>query len=196
MKLDAPDIGNGVVRLSLLCEADRMPIADAGGVDAMWNWMPVIPTGTNYDSYFDFMMEMCRRGEVFPFTIRRVSDDAFVGVAGFMHISRTHRRLRIGYVWHPEEFRGTIIAPATQLAMLERAKASRIRRIEYHLASDNERAIQSVLKLGASKEGILRQYLRLADGGWADMAVLSLVDGEITAAISVLQDRVAALQLA
>ncbi|MGH1420764.1 MAG: GNAT family N-acetyltransferase [Hyphomonas sp.] len=196
MKLDAPNLCNSVVRLSLLSEADRAPLADAGGIEAMWNWMPVIPTGTNYDSYFDFMLEMARRGEIFPFTIRQVSDDAFAGVIGFLNISRTHRRLRIGYVWHPEEFRGTAIAPATQMAMLERAKASRMRRVEYLLASDNERAIQAVLKLGATKEGVLRQYLRLADGGWADMTVLSLVDGEINAAISLLQDRVAELQLA
>lgn len=196
MKLDAPNLGNDVVRLSLLCEADRKPLADAGGVEAMWKWMPVIPTGTNYDSYFDFMLEMARRGEIYPFTIWRLSDDAFAGVIGFLNISRTHRRLRIGYVWHPEEFRGTAIAPASQLAMLERARGSRMRRIEYLLASDNERAIQAVLKMGATKEGMLRKYLRLADGGWADMVMLSLVDNEIDGAIAALKDRVAEIQLA
>ena len=60
----------------------------------------------------------------------------------------------------------------------------------------NERAIRSFTKIGAQREGLIRNYMRTAGGSWANMVVLSLVGEEIKAAISVLRDRVRALQLA
>ena len=131
-----------------------------------------------------------------PFKIYRKSDNAFAGTVGFVDVSRTHRRLRIGYLWHPEEMRGTIVGPATQLAMLERALASCILRVEYANAEGNERAIRFAEKLGARREGVLRNYARVATGTWADVVLLSLVDAEIEGAIAMLKDRVRTLQKA
>lgn len=196
MKLDAPDLRNEVVSLSLLAESDKTELAESGGIDAMWKWMPVIPTGTNYDSYFKYMLEAQESGSILPFTVRLTETNEFAGVIGFMDISRTHRRLRIAYSWFPEHFRGTAVPPASVMAMLERARGSRIRRVEFLYSATNERAIQSARKIGAKPEGVLRQYLRLADGGWADMQVLSLIDQEIDAAITLLSDRVKQIQLA
>jgi hypothetical protein len=47
-----------------------------------------------------------------------------------------------------------------------------------------------VEKLGARREGVLRNYYRLAGGGWANVVSLSLVEGEIKAAILALRDKV------
>ena len=111
-------------------------------------------------------------------------------------VSRTHRRLEIGIVWHPEKYRGTAIVPATQLALLTKAHEARFRRISYFIPEQNERAIRAFSRIGAQKEGLIRNYMRTAGGTWTNMVVLGLVGDEIRAAISVLRDRVRALQLA
>ena len=196
MKLDSPGLENDVVRLEILTEADRSLIESSGVDPDMWSWMPVIATGTNLHTYFDEVQRARQEGTMVPFKVYRKPDDAFAGMVGYVDVSRTHRRLRIGYLWHPEEMRGTAVSPATQLAMLERALASRIRRVEYAHAEANERAIRAAEKLGARPEGLLRNYIRVATGTWANVVLLSLVDSEIEAAIAMLKDRVRALQQA
>lgn len=196
MKLDAPGLEVAGIRLDPLTEAHRRPLADSGAVEAMWQWMPVIPTGTNFDAYFDHTLADARAGASIPFAITRVADGAFAGVAAYLEISRTHRRLRIGYQWHPPEMRSGLVPAATALALTSRARACRIRRIEFRIDVENIGAIKSVERLGAQREGVLRSQMRAAKGTWADMALYSLVNTEITNAISLLQERVKALQVA
>ena len=196
MKLDAPGLTVADVQLEPLSEAHRAPLAQSGAVEAMWQWMPVIPTGTNFDAYFDHTLADAKDGRSIPFAITRLADGAFAGVAAYLEISRTHRRLRIGYQWHPEEMRSGVVPAATALALISRAKACRIRRIEYLIDEENIPAIKSVERLGAVREGLLRSHMRAAKGTWANMALYSLVNSEITAAIAALQERVRALQIA
>jgi RimJ/RimL family protein N-acetyltransferase len=196
MKLDDPGLENDIVRLEVLKEEDRVLIESSGVDPDMWSWMPVIATGTSLHTYFDEVQRARREGTMVPFKVFRQSDGVFAGMVAFVDVSRTHRRLRVGFLWHPEEMRGTAVGPATQLALLERALGSRIRRIEYCYVEDNDRAIRAAQKLGCQRDGILRNYVRAANGAWANVVVLSLVDSEIRASADVLKDRVAKMQLA
>jgi RimJ/RimL family protein N-acetyltransferase len=196
MKLDAPGLEVAGVRLDLLTEAHRAALADSGAVEAMWQWMPVIPTGTNFTAYFDHTLADARDGRSIPFAVTRLSDGAFAGVAAYLDISRTHRRLRIGYQWHPQSMRSGIVPVATALALITRARLCRIRRIEFQIDEENVAATKSVERLGATREGVLRSYMRAAKGTWANMAIYALVDNEIRTAMTLLQDRVEALQTA
>jgi RimJ/RimL family protein N-acetyltransferase len=144
----------------------------------MWDWMPVLSAGTSFEAYFDNAVAEAKTRQLFPFIITRVSDGAFAGLTAFLDANRTHRRVRIGYNWHPEKMRGTNIFLATQLAMIKRALECRVRRIEWKIDQRNERAIAAFEKLGVMREGTLRHYLRLADGSWADQVIFSLLSEE------------------
>ncbi|KJS24258.1 MAG: hypothetical protein VR75_16600 [Hyphomonadaceae bacterium BRH_c29] len=196
MKLDDPGLENELVRLQVLTEADRDVLAATTAVEDMWQWMPVIATGTNFQSYFDHTLELKQTGDYIPLTIWRKSDDAFAGVVAYADISRTHRRLRMASFWIVPEMRGTVIVPAAQLAVIERAVDSRMRRLEILTPDTNERSVRSIERFGAKREGTLRSYLRIANGSWADMAIMSLVGEEANAAISLLRDRIRQMQLA
>ncbi len=196
MKLDAPGLTVADVRLERLSEAHRAALLASGAVEAMWAWMPVIPSGTNFDAYFDHTLADAKDGRSIPFAVTRISDGAFAGVAAYLEISRTHRRLRIGYQWHPEDMRSGVVPAATALALMTRATACRIRRIEYLIDEQNAAAIKSVERLGAVREGVMRGYMRAAGGTWSNMALYALLDSEIEVAIARLQARVEALHLA
>ena len=196
MHLNAPGLENDVVRLETLTEAHREQIRASTASEAMWEWMPLISSGTSFDSYVDYCLDAGKTDTFYPFVAFRQSDGAFAGLAAYERVARTHRRLGIGFIWHPEEMRGTVIAPATQLALLERAWNARFRRVSYMIRDTNERAICAIERVGARQEGLLRNYFRAAHGGWANMALLSLVGDEIKAAISLLRDRVKQMQLA
>ncbi len=86
MKLDAPNLHNDVVRLERIEDRHREILREAGGSEAMWDWMPVIATGTNYDSYYDYFLSRHERGESVGFAIYRQSDDAFAGVVQLRYV--------------------------------------------------------------------------------------------------------------
>ncbi len=196
MTLDEPGLAEAGFRLDPLDETHRAVLAASGATEAMWNWMPVMPAGTSFNSYFDFILAEGRAGRMVPFFITRESDGAFAGVITFMNIFRTHRRLRIGYRWHPEHMRGGLLSAATSLALIKRAHESRFQRLEFVVNVANKEAIASVERFGAQKEGVLRRFMRTANGLWADVAVYSLVGTEIDRTIDALTDQVRALQSA
>lgn len=183
MQLNAPGLCNSVLRLEVFGDAHLDDLKTSGAIEAMWDWMPDIPKGLNLRNYADHVADAAARGDLVPFAIYRAADGAFAGVAAFDNISRVHRRLRINYFWHPEEMRGTLVFPATQMLLIERALAWGARRIGWMVSADNRPAIQALERLGAVHEGTLRSYQRMADGRWSDMAVLSLLRDEAEPAV-------------
>ncbi|MEX1251000.1 MAG: GNAT family protein [Hyphomonas sp.] len=184
------------MRLDRLSGVHQGALAGSGAVEAMWGWMPVIPAGTSFGAYFGHTLADAKDGRPIPFAVTRLSGCAFAGVVAYLEVSRTHRRLRIGYQWHPEDMRGGAAAAATALALISRAKTCRIRRIEYLIDEENIAAIKSAERIGASREGVLSSHMRAAKGTWANMALYSLVDLQIRTAMALLQERVRALRLA
>ena len=196
MNLADPAPENDVVRLDTLTAEHKEVVLATGIAESMWQWMPVMPPGTSLEAYMDHSLDLKATETFYPFYVVDKATGEFAGLAAFERVSRTHRRLEIGFVWHPKKYRGTAIVPATQLALLTRAHAARFRRISYFVPEQNDRAIRAFSKMGAQREGLIRNYMRTAGGTWANMVVLSLVGEEIKAAISLLRDQVRTLQLA
>lgn len=192
MQLNAPDLFSNVVRLEVLEDRHLHTLREAGAIDAMWDWMPDIPKGLSFSNYADHVAECAASGDLVPFVIYRADDNAFAGVVAYEGISRIHRRLSINYFWHPETMRGTRVFPATQLLLIERAIAWGARRIEWALPSENTAALRAVESLGATREGQLRNYQRLADGRWSDIIVLSMLREEAEIAMRELARRITA----
>lgn len=92
--------------------------------------------------------------------------------------------------------RGGLPSAATSLALIKRAHESRFQWLEFVVNVANKEAIASVERFGAQKEGVLRRFMRTANGLWADVAVYSLVGTEIDRTIDALTDQVRALQSA
>lgn len=196
MKLDAPGLEVANVRLDRVNEAHRDILAKSGAIEAMWSWMPLMDTGTSFNAYFDQTLQEARGGRMVPFAITRLTDGAFAGVVTYMNIVRLHRRLRIGYRWHPEEMRGGLVSAATSLALMQRAKDCRFQRIEFLVNIANKEAIAAVERFGAAREGVLRHYMRTSNGLWADVAAFSLIGPEIDRTIESLRQHVDALEAA
>lgn len=196
MKLDAPGLVVANVRLDRVSEAHREILAASGAIEAMWNWMPLMDTGTSFNAYFDQTLQDARDGRMVPFAVTRTTDGAFAGVVAYMNIARLHRRLRIGYRWHPAELRGGLVSAATSLALIQRARDCRFQRIEFLVNIANKEAIAAVERFGAAREGTLRHYMRTANGLWADVAAFSLIGPEIDRTIASLRQHVEALEAA
>jgi len=193
MQLDAPDLENDVVRLEVFGgERHKALLKESGAVDDMWRWMAALPGGVNFESYYQFITDAYKAKTIIPFAVFRKSDDAFAGVIGFSLFSRTHRRVRIAYTWHPDDMRGTLIFPAAQRAMIGRALDWGARRIAWTVDIRNGPARRAFERIGAVHEGTLRNFMRMTDGEWADHDILSMTRDEAKAAVSHIDEMIAA----
>ena len=192
MELDDPGLENAFVRLDALSADLRQTIYDSGAVDAMWAWMPMISSGTNYDSYFDHVMKQAKRGDSVPFALHNPASGDFIGVAAFLEPNRTHRRIQIAHNWLVPEARGNGLFSAVQALMIRRALDWGARRIVWLADERNDAAKGALRKLGAQEEGVAREYQRMADGHWASMVVFSMLRPEAKDAAQRLEERLAA----
>jgi len=191
MELDDPGLENSLVRLDPMSADHRQVLHDSGAVDAMWAWMPMISSGTSYDSYFDHALAQLKRGDMVTFAIFRPNSDEFLGVAAFLDPNRTHRRLQITHLWLVPGARGNGIFTAVQSLMIQRALDWGARRIVWLADERNDAAIGAFRKLGANEEGLAREYQRMADGHWANMIVFSMLRTEAKDTVKRLTDRLA-----
>ncbi|WP_084397200.1 GNAT family N-acetyltransferase [Henriciella aquimarina] len=183
MELAAPGLDTRLIRLEPLGEHHRDAVHESGAVEHMWSSMPLIPAGTSIDAYFDHTLRMAELGNGLGLAVMLKRENRLVGLSAFLQPNRLHRRVQIGYIWLEQAQRGTGLVNHIQYLMLKRALEWRARRVEWWFASDNERAIGNVERLGALREGVLRQHSRFADGRWVDLVILSLVGEEIRTAM-------------
>lgn len=183
MELAAPGLETSLVRLEPLAKRHRAALQASGAVEHMWSSMPLIATGTSLDAYFDHTLRMAELGTGLGLAAIHKGEDRMIGLAAYLSPNRLHRRIRLGYTWLEADYRGSGIINHIQFLMLKRALEWRARRVEWMMSSTSQRAIANVERLGALREGTLRQHSRFADGSWADLVVLSLVGEEIRAAM-------------
>ena len=109
-------------------------------------------------------MEQQVTGQQVAFITRRASDGAAVGSTRFLHVDRSNRTAEIGWTWLGAGARRTAInteAKLLQLAYLFDLGANRV-----WLQTDklNERSWRAIERLGAKKEGELRDDRISFDG--------------------------------
>lgn len=85
------------------------------------------------------------------------------------------------------------VNPAAKLALLRHAfEDCGMRRVKLQTDTLNARSQAAIARLGAVKEGVLRQHTRRADGTWRDTVVFSILADEWPVVRAQLETRVAA----
>ena len=185
MELNAPGLMNDLVCIDPLSEDHREDLRATSAVDHMWMSMPAIQRGAGFDTYFDYTLKSGKTGEAVPMALFDPNDGhRFVGVTAFLDPSKLHRRVRLGYTWLAEHLRGMGMFDAVKMLMIQRAVDWGAKRLEWQVESANERAIAAIERLGAVREGVLRQHTKLADGTWVDVVMLSLLRDEAKAVLT------------
>lgn len=183
MTLNDPGLENRRLRFEPLYEAHRDVLNTPETIAAIWKWMPPLTDGTNFDNYFDFMLAAQAHGAVAAFVLFDREKGTWEGITGFDTISRQHRRVRIAFAWHPPATFEPEIFQLTQLSMIKRAMDWRAKRIEWQVYSKNTFFLEHLEALGPTREAVLRQEIRMADGSWADKIVFSMINQEPEQAI-------------
>ncbi|MBU0807382.1 MAG: GNAT family N-acetyltransferase [Gammaproteobacteria bacterium] len=156
-----PMVDADIPALVSLAEANRAELVHMNGTQRL-------------DWYREGLLEQ-REGRALPFVIRL--DDQLVGTTRFADFVSSLPAAEIGWTWLDRSQHGTGLNTLIKYLMLKHAFESwRMVRVQLKTAASNLRSQRAIEKLGALREGVLRNHRRLADGRLDDTVLYSITD--------------------
>jgi RimJ/RimL family protein N-acetyltransferase len=102
-----------------------------------------------------------------------------IGYSGYLDIQPEHRALEIGSTWIARAFQGTTVNPESKYLLLRHAFEDQAAvRVQFKTGHFNLHSQRAIEKLGAIKEGILRNHMILPDGSARHSVIYSIIDSE------------------
>ncbi|MFZ5669317.1 MAG: GNAT family N-acetyltransferase [Pseudomonadota bacterium] len=141
-----------------------------------WEIMSVNGCGEGFADWWAAAMDGMERGARITYAIRRLKDGRVVGTSSFLNIRRLDRGVEIGSTFiHPDARSGPVNPESKRLLLAQAFDAGAIR-VEFMIDERNARSQAAVLKLGATREGSLRNHKITWTGHVRDTVVLSICD--------------------
>ncbi len=113
------------------------------------------------------------------FAIRHHGTGRVVGSTSYLNVRMDHGGLEIGTTWISRALHGTSVNPESKLLMLGHAiEALGAVRVEFLVSVHNLHSQAAVTKLGAVREGVLRNRWQLPSGKVVDAVCFSVVPGD------------------
>jgi len=114
-----------------------------------------------------------------PFAIVETARDKVIGSTRYLNIKPEHRSREIGWTWLGQNWQRTAINTETKLLLLSHAfeKLGCIR-VEFKTDTRNERSQRALQRIGATKEGVLRNHMIVQDEFVRDSVYFSVISSE------------------
>jgi len=170
-----------VVRLEPMTAAHIQGLAAAGKDESIWKFM-LYGNLTSQDSMSAWVDDMLLRqaaGTDLPFTVIHLASGRIAGATRYLEMRPPHRSLEIGGTWYGSEFQRTAVNTECKYLMLKYAfEEMNCIRVQFKADARNERSVRAIERLGAVREGVLRNHYILLDGTFRDSAYFSILDRE------------------
>ena len=104
--------------------------------------------------------------------------NTLAGMSSFLGFDEARQVVEIGGTYYRPALRGTGLNRRIKDMMLARAFDCGIRRVEFRVDARNGRSQAAMAKLGAVREGVLRDHLLTWNGHVRSSAIFSILKGE------------------
>lgn len=180
---------NQFVRLEPLEAKHAKGIWKAGSDTQIWKYMPVeMSSEAHVQPMIQFATQLHESGSCLAFAIVNPDNDTVVGSTGFWNADLANKRAEIGFTWITPSQQRTPTNTACKLLLLEHAFESLgLNRVEFKTDALNTRSQTALERIGATREGTLRQHMIQPDGRIRDSVYYSIVAAEWTDVQSKLQ---------
>ena len=170
-----------VVRLEPLTEAHIPGLAAVGCDDRIWRLMlyGLIRTEEDMRVWVRDMLSRQAAGTDLPFAVIHLASGRVAGATRYMEMRPEHKGLEIGGTWYGLEFQRTAVNTECKYLLLKYAfETLGCVRVQFKADARNERSIRAIERIGATREGVLRNHYVLQDGKLRDSVYFSIVDRE------------------
>ena len=166
------------VHLEPLSEAHVPGLTAAGaGDESIWKHMLYGDIQTEED-ILGWVRDILSRPDL-PFAVIHLESGRVVGATRYLNITPEHRGLEIGGTWYGEEFQRTAVNTECKYLLLQHAFESlSCIRVQFKTDLRNVRSQKAIERLGAKREGVLRNHMILPDGKYRDSVFYSILDVE------------------
>ncbi len=168
------------VRLEPLTVERAEELASVAAPEAIWRYLPVAFTDVSVmRTWAETALGNREAGSELPFVIIERDSGKAIGSTRFMDIRPAHRGLEIGYTWLGQEWWRTKINSEAKFLLLRHCFQT-LGCIRVALKTDllNTRSQHAIERLGAVREGVLRQHMVAQHGRLRDSVYYSILDHE------------------
>jgi RimJ/RimL family protein N-acetyltransferase len=169
------------VRLEPMTEEHVPGLAEIGVGQTFWDFMLYGNINT-IDDMRNWVKDILARGEKgtdSPFIAIHLASGRVAGATRYLNIMPNDRGLEIGGTWYGPEFQRTAVNTECKYLLLSHAFDT-LGCIRVQLKTDlrNERSQKAIERIGAVKEGVLRNHMILPDGRYRHSVFYSILDTE------------------
>lgn len=166
MKIDNIVLENDVVYLRQIEVEDSAAILEAAKDERIWAHMSVsLLTKKAVETYVQNAITERNAQVSYMFVIIEKKTNSIVGCTSFIDISLPHKRLEIGSTWlTPSVWRSSINTNCKYLLLQYCFEQLQLNRVQIKTGHENIRSQQAIERIGASKEGILRNHMIRKEG--------------------------------
>jgi N-acetyltransferase len=169
------------VRLEPMSQAHILALAEVGVGQPFWDFMVYgrMETAEDMRGWVLDILSRAEKGTDLPFVAIQLASGRLTGATRYMNIMPNDRGLEIGGTWYGPEFQRTAVNTECKYLLLQHA-FERLECIRVQLKTDlrNERSQKAIERIGAVKEGILRNHMILPDGYYRHSVFYSILDTE------------------
>ncbi len=134
-----------------------------------------VKTATDLQAHLELLNAIPKR---LNWAVRILGTNAIAGRISYSEINEASKWLEIGTMLMPA-FWGSLANPEAKLLLMTRAfEVLQVNRVQFKVDVRNQRSQGSMAKLGAVREGVLRQYQIRADGFVRDSVIYSVLRSE------------------
>ncbi|MGE7600454.1 GNAT family protein [Lysinibacillus fusiformis] len=157
---------NEIVKLKPLELNDLSGILEAASYPEIWSHMSTtIEKMVDVNNFVENALLMRRNKTEFPFVIVDKKTGEIIGSTRFMDIDDTHQRVEIGTTWLTPAYWRTAINTNCKYLLLQYCfETLHLQRVQIKTDHENSQSQKAIERIGATKEGILRNHMIRKDG--------------------------------
>lgn len=181
MDLHPTTLTGRTARLEPLAEMHAADLTLAGQDQMIWRYMPYgnIQTEAQMLGLVRELLARQARGTDLPFAVIYLAENRAVGMTRYMDIQPAHRGLEIGGTWYGSAYQRTAVNTECKYLLLRHA-FEQLGCIRVQIKTDlrNERSQRAIERIGATREGVLRQNMLMPDGHKRSSVYYGIIDSE------------------
>jgi RimJ/RimL family protein N-acetyltransferase len=142
--------------------------------------------------WVNHLMDAQASGTDLPFAVILKKTGMVAGATRYLNISPENRSVEIGGTWYSDAFQRTGVNTESKYLLLKHAfETLACVRVQFKTDSRNIRSQQALDRIGAIKEGELRNHMILPDGYIRTSMFYSIIDREWPAVKAMLEAKMA-----
>lgn len=181
MQIQPITLIGGHVRLEPMTEAHVPGLTEIGVGRDFWHFMVYGDMKAEADMH-NWVLDIlgrAKKGTDLPFAAIHLATGRVAGATRYLNIMPNDRGLEIGGTWYGLDFQRTAVNTECKYLLMRHAfETLGCIRVQLKTDSRNQRSQQAIERIGAKKEGVLRNHMILPDGHIRHSVFYSVLDSE------------------